>query len=171
MKVAVYPGSFDPITLGHMDVILRSAAVFEKVVVAVLKNVDKKGLFSIEERVEMIQKLVQKYDNIEVVSFEGLLVDFMKSIDAHVIVKGLRVGLDFDYELQMAHMNRKLSEERVETVLMMASTEYSYISSSSVREILHFKGDIREFVPEEIVDDIYQKVGIVLEVMCNERKL
>lgn len=171
MRVAVYPGSFDPITLGHMDVILRSAAVFDKVIVAVLKNVDKKGLFSIDERVEMIRKLVRKYDNIEVVSFQGLLVDFMESIGAHIIIKGLRVGLDFDYELQMAHMNRKLSKEKVETVLMMASTEYSYISSSSVREILHFKGDIRGFVPDEIVHDIYEKVGIVMEGTWNERKL
>lgn len=171
MKIAVYPGSFDPITLGHMDVILRSAAVFDKVVVGVLKNVEKKGLFSIDERVAMIEKLVQKYDNIEVTSFQGLLVDFMESINAHIIVKGLRVGLDFDYELQMAHMNRKLSKEKVETVLMMASTEYSYISSSSVREILHFKGDIRGFVPDEIIEDIYKKVGIVMEGTCNERKL
>jgi len=159
MKVAVYPGSFDPITLGHMDIILRASKVFDKVVVAVLKNVEKKGLFSIEERVEMIRTLVAKYDNIEVVSFQGLLVDFMASIDARIIIKGLRVGLDFDYELQMAHMNRTLSKSQVETVLMMASTEYSYISSSSVREILHFQGEIQGFVPEEILEDVYRKVN------------
>ncbi|WP_312650030.1 pantetheine-phosphate adenylyltransferase [Proteiniclasticum sp.] len=157
MKIAVYPGSFDPITLGHMDIIRRSAKVFDKLVVAVLCNVEKKGLFPIEERVAMISKLVEKYDNIEVVSFQGLLVDFMKTVDAQIIVKGLRVGLDFDYELQMSHMNRKLSDDRVETILMMASTEYSYISSSSVREILHFKGDIRSFVPEEIIQDVLKK--------------
>ncbi|HCW74814.1 MAG TPA: pantetheine-phosphate adenylyltransferase [Clostridiaceae bacterium] len=157
MKIAVYPGSFDPITLGHMDIIKRSAKVFDKLVVAVLCNVEKKGLFSIEERVAMIRKLVEKYDNIEVVSFQGLLVDFMKTVDAKIIIKGLRVGLDFDYELQMSHMNRKLSDDRVETILMMASTEYSYISSSSVREILHFHGDIRSFVPEEIIQDVLKK--------------
>lgn len=157
MKIAVYPGSFDPITLGHMDIIKRSAKVFDKLVVAVLCNVEKKGLFSIEERVAMIRKLVEKYDNIEVVSFQGLLVDFMKTVDAQIIIKGLRVGLDFDYELQMSHMNRKLSDDQVETILMMASTEYSYISSSSVREILHFKGDIRSFVPEEIIQDVLKK--------------
>lgn len=157
MKIAVYPGSFDPITLGHMDIIRRSAKVFDKLVVAVLCNVEKKGLFPIEERVAMISKLVEKYDNIEVVSFQGLLVDFMKTVDAQIIIKGLRVGLDFDYELQMSHMNRKLSDDRVETILMMASTEYSYISSSSVREILHFKGDIRSFVPEEIIQDVLKK--------------
>ena len=160
MKIAVYPGSFDPITLGHMDIITRSSRLFDKLIVAVLKNVEKKGLFTIDERVDMIGKLVEKYDNIEVVSFEGLLIDFMKSIDAQIIVKGLRVGLDFDYELQMSHMNRKLSKDHVETILMMASTEYSYISSSSVREILHFKGDISNFVPGDIVQDIYKKVGI-----------
>jgi len=158
MKIAVYPGSFDPITLGHMDIIKRSAKVFDKLVVAVLCNVEKKGLFSIEERVAMIRKLVEKYDNIEVVSFQGLLVDFMKTVDAQIIIKGLRVGLDFDYELQMSHMNRKLSDDQVETILMMASTEYSYISSSSVREILHFKGDIRSFVPEEIIQDVLKKL-------------
>lgn len=160
MKVAVYPGSFDPLTLGHLDIIVRSAKLFDKVIVAVLRNVEKKGLFTIEERVKMIKKLVGKYGNIEVMSFEGLLVDFMKSVDSQIIVKGLRIGIDFDYELQMAHMNRKLSQEGVETVLMMASTEYSYISSSSVREILHFKGSIKGFVPDEILDEIYEKVGI-----------
>ena len=160
MRIAVYPGSFDPITLGHMDIIKRSAKLFDKLIVAVLKNVDKKALFTIDERVGMIGKLVKKYDNIEVVSFEGLLIDFMKSVDARIIVKGLRVGLDFDYELQMSHMNRKLSKDRVETILLMASTEYSYISSSSVREILHFRGDISNFVPGDIVQDIYKKVGI-----------
>lgn len=157
MKIAVYPGSFDPITLGHMDIIKRSAKVFDKLVVAVLCNVEKKGLFTIEERVAMIGKLVEKYDNIEVVSFQGLLVDFMKTVNAQIIIKGLRVGLDFDYELQMSHMNRKLSDNHVETMLMMASTEYSYISSSSVREILHFKGDIRSFVPEDIIEDVLKK--------------
>ena len=170
MKIAVYPGSFDPITLGHMDIIKRSAKLFDKLIVAVLKNVDKKALFTIDERVGMIGKLVKKYDNIEVVSFEGLLIDFMESNEASIIVKGLRVGLDFDYELQMSHMNRKLSKDHVETILLMASTEYSYISSSSVREILHFKGDIKNFVPEEIVQDIYKKVGINGGVI-NERKL
>jgi pantetheine-phosphate adenylyltransferase len=160
MKIAVYPGSFDPITLGHMDIINRSAQLFDKLIVAVLCNVEKKGLFTIDERVNMISKLVEKYDNIEVISFQGLLVDFMKTVEAKIIVKGLRVGLDFDYELQMAHMNRKLSEDRVETILMMASTEFSYISSSSVREILHFKGDIKDFVPKAILSDVYKKVGI-----------
>lgn len=157
MKIAVYPGSFDPITLGHMDIIKRSAQLFDKLIVAVLCNVEKKGLFAIDERVDMISKLVEKYDNIEVISFQGLLVDFMNTVEAKIIVKGLRVGLDFDYELQMSHMNRKLSGNNVETILMMASTEFSYISSSSVREILHFNGDIKDFVPEEILSDVYKK--------------
>lgn len=158
MKIAVYPGSFDPVTKGHLDIILRAASLFDKLVVGVLCNVNKKGMFSIEERVKMIRKLVEKYDNIEVVSFEGLLVDFMEEVGSKIIVKGLRIGIDFDYELQMAHLNRELSSGDVETVLMMANPKYSYISSSSVREILHFKGNINGFVPEEIRLEIYRKV-------------
>ncbi len=158
MKIAVYPGSFDPVTMGHLDIILRSAKLFDKLVVGVLCNVNKTNLFSTEERVNMISKLVEKYDNIEVISFEGLLVDFMEGIGSQIIVKGLRIGIDFDYELQMAHLNRKLSNENIETVLMMANPKYSYISSSSVREILHFRGNITGFVPDEIRQDIYRKV-------------
>ena len=158
MRIAVYPGSFDPVTKGHLDIILRSACLFDILFVGVLSNVNKKNLFSADERVNMISKLVDKYDNIEVISFEGLLVDFMEKVDSRIIVKGLRIGIDFDYELQMAHLNRKLSNDGVETVLMMANPKYSYISSSSVREILHFGGDIKGFVPEKIIDDIYSKV-------------
>ncbi len=158
MKIAVYPGSFDPVTMGHLDIILRSASLFDKLVVGVLCNVNKKNMFSTEERVNMISKLVEKYDNIEVVSFEGLLVDFMEKIGSQIIVKGLRIGIDFDYELQMAHLNRKLSNEKIETVLMMANPKYSYISSSSVREILYFRGNITGFVPDEIRHDIYRKI-------------
>lgn len=158
MRIAVYPGSFDPVTMGHLDIILRSACLFDKLIVGVLSNVNKKNLFTAQERVNMISILVEKYDNIEVMSFEGLLVDFMEKMDSRIIVKGLRIGIDFDYELQMAHLNRKLSNEGVETVLMMANPKYSYISSSSVREILHFGGNIEGFVPKEIEKDIYHKV-------------
>jgi pantetheine-phosphate adenylyltransferase len=157
MRIAVYPGSFDQVTMGHLDIILRSACLFDRLIVGVLCNVNKESLFSSEERVKMISKLVEKYDNIKVVSFEGLLVDFMEKVDSHIIIKGLRIGIDFDYELQMAHLNRKLSNDGVETVLMMANPKYSYISSSSVREILHFNGNITGFVPEEIRQDIYNK--------------
>lgn len=161
MKTAVYPGSFDPITNGHMDIILRASQVFDRVIVAVLHNVDKKGLFTKEERVEMIAQLVAKYDNIEVRSFEGLLIDFMKEVDARIILKGLRMISDFDYELQMAQMNRHISQGSVETMMMMTNTAYSFLSSSSIRELLHFNGDIRGLVPEEIVEKLYQKAGVV----------
>lgn len=160
MRIAVYPGSFDPITMGHLDIIFRASKLFDKVIVGVLHNIDKEGLFTPSERCAMIDTLVQKYDNIEVISFEGLLVDFMKTIDSRIIIKGLRIGMDFDYELQMAQLNKKLSHDQIETVLMMTSTEYSYISSSSVREILHFNGDIKGLVPDEVYNDIYKKVGI-----------
>ncbi|MGB4588373.1 MAG: pantetheine-phosphate adenylyltransferase [Clostridiaceae bacterium] len=159
MRIAVYPGSFDPITMGHLDIIMRASKLFDKVIVGVLHNVEKKGLFTPEERCEMIEQLIEKYDNIEVKSFEGLLVDFMKKVDSKIIVKGLRIGIDFDYEIQMAQLNKELSKNDVETVLMMTNTKYSYISSSSVREILHFNGDIRGLVPDIIYDDIYKKVG------------
>ena len=159
MRIAVYPGSFDPITMGHLDIIMRASKLYDKVIVGVLHNVEKKGLFTPDERCEMIGRLIEEYDNIEVKSFEGLLVDFMKEVDSNIIVKGLRIGIDFDYEIQMAQLNKKLSKNDVETVLMMTNTNYSYISSSSVREILHFNGDIRGLVPDIIYNDIYKKVG------------
>lgn len=156
MRIAVYPGSFDPLTLGHLDIILRGAKVFDKVIVAVLSNIQKNSMFTVEERLGMINKVLGKYDNIEVRSFEGLLVDFMEEAGAGIILKGLRAVSDFDYELQMAHINKELSKD-VETVLMMTNPKYSYISSSNIKQIVHFNGDITNFVPEEILDEIYIK--------------
>lgn len=156
MRIAVYPGSFDPLTLGHLDIILRGAKVFDKVIVAVLSNIQKSSMFTVEERLGMIRKVLGKYDNIEVRSFEGLLVDFMEEAGASIILKGLRAVSDFDYELQMAHINKELSKD-VETVLMMTNPKYSYISSSNIKQIVHFNGDITNFVPEEILDEIYIK--------------
>ncbi|MEG0034995.1 MAG: pantetheine-phosphate adenylyltransferase, partial [Bacilli bacterium] len=124
MKVAFYPGSFDPITNGHLDIIARGAKVFDKLVVGVLVNVEKTGLFSVEERVELIKKVTQNFENVEVVSFNGLLIDCMKHNNANVILKGLRAFSDFEYEFQMALMNNKLDPE-VETVFMMTSAQYS----------------------------------------------
>lgn len=156
MRIAVYPGSFDPLTLGHLDIILRGAKVFDKVIVAVLNNIQKNSMFTVDERLEMSRKVLGKYDNIEVRSFEGLLVDFMEEVGAGIILKGLRAVSDFDYELQMAHINKQLSKD-VETVLMMTNPKYSYISSSNIKQIVHFNGDITNFVPEEILDEIYIK--------------
>ena len=148
MRVAIYPGSFDPITNGHLDIIQRGCNIFDKVIVAVLINIDKKGLFTIGERVELIKKATAHLENVEVVSFNGLLVDLAKEYNARVILKGLS---DFEYELQMALMNSKLDPD-IETLFMMTSIEYSYLSSSSVKQVGKFGGDISGLVPKEIID-------------------
>lgn len=159
MRIAVYPGSFDPITNGHLDIIKRGSKSFDKVIVAVLINIDKKGLFDIEERVELIKKVVANMPNVEVLSFSGLLVDFLKIHNASVILKGLRAVSDFEYELQMALMNKKLDPE-VETMFMMTSDEYCYLSSSSVKQVAKFGGCIEGLVPDIIIKDVINKFNI-----------
>lgn len=134
MRTAVYPGSFDPITNGHLDIIERASRIYDKVVVGVLNNSNKKPLFSVGERIELIKSVTGHIDNVEVDSFDGLLVDFVKSKEASVIVKGLRTVLDFEYEFQMALLNKALNPE-YETVFLMTDTKYSYISSSMVKEL------------------------------------
>lgn len=158
MRKAVYPGSFDPVTNGHLDIIERSAKVFDEVIVGVLINPEKKGLFSIEERVKLIQKVVKHIPNVKVESFSGLLINFMKQKEAKVIVKGLRAVADFEYELQMSLMNKKLDAE-VETVFMMTSAKNSYLSSSSVKQVAMFGGCIKDLVPDEIIPNIIKKVN------------
>ena len=147
MRVGVYPGSFDPITKGHLDLIERAASKFDKVIVAVLININKKGMFSIEERVNLIEKCVAKYNNVEVKSFNGLLIDFVRKEKADVIIKGLRSVTDFEYEFQM-----------VETVFMVTSPNYSYISSSAIKQVASFNGEIKNFVPKEIVEDLEERI-------------
>ena len=156
MKVAVYPGSFDPVTNGHLDIITRGAKVFDKLIVGVLVNIDKKGLFDIEERVELIKRVTKDLPNVEVVSFNGLLIDFVKKYNSRVIIKGLRAFSDFEYEFQMALMNSKLDSE-VETLFMMTSAQYSYVSSSNVKQVAKFKGCIEGLVPDEIIPDILER--------------
>lgn len=156
MKIAVYPGSFDPITNGHRDIIERASKVFDKVIVAVLVNPSKNGLFTCNERIVLINKVVREFDNVEVCSFDGLLVNFMKERNAQVIIKGLRAVSDFEYEFQMALMNNKLSKQ-IETLFMMANQKYLYISSSVVKQIATFKGPIDDLVPDEIIEDIKRK--------------
>lgn len=157
MRIAIYPGSFDPITNGHLDIIKRGAKAFDKLIVAVLINVDKKGLFNIEERVELIKMATEDIENVEVVSFEGLLVDFAKMNNSNVILKGLRAVSDFEYEFQMALMNSKLDPD-IETVFMMTSAECSYLSSSSVKQVAKFGGCIKGLVPDIIISNIQNRI-------------
>lgn len=156
MNIAIYPGSFDPITNGHLDIITRGAKIYDKLIVAILVNVDKKCLFTIEERVELIKRVTRNLDNVEVLSFDGLLVDFAKMHNSKVILKGLRTMSDFEYEFQMALMNSKLDSE-IETVFMMTSSAYSYVSSSSVKQVAKFGGNIRGLVPDELISDVMSK--------------
>ena len=158
MKKAIYPGSFDPITFGHIDIIKRSAALFDEVVVAILSNSAKNALFSIEERVSMIEGLLKDYDNVKVDSFDGLLIDYAKKVDAGIIIRGLRAVTDFEYELQIAQTNRVLHQE-LDTVFLTTSLNYSYLSSTIVREIASYDGDISNFVPEEIIPLIRNKIS------------
>ncbi len=156
MKKAIYPGSFDPVTFGHLDIIERSSKIFDEIVVAVLNNSQKNSLFSADERVTMIRDLIKKYPNVTVVSFEGLLVDFAKEIDANIIIRGLRAVTDFEYELQIAQTNHVENSE-LETIFLTTALNYSYLSSSVVREFASYGGDISKFVPKEIIPLILEK--------------
>ena len=157
MLRAIYPGSFDPVTYGHLDIIRRSAEVVDELVVGVLYNKAKIPLFSVEERVKMLGEATKDMGNVKIIPFEGLLIDFAKQLDAKVIVRGLRAITDFEYELQMAQTNRKLNPE-VETLFMTTSLEYSYLSSTTVREVASFDGDISQFVPEFVAEKGTEKI-------------
>lgn len=154
--IAIYPGSFDPITLGHIDIIERGAKLFDKVIVAVLCNPSKKPLFSVEKRITQITECTNHIDNIEVDSFVGLTVDYAKLHNAGVLLRGLRVLSDFEKELQMAHTNKTLNQE-IETVFLATTKEYSFLSSSIVKEIAQFGGAIDHLVAQNIVEDMEQK--------------
>ena len=157
MRRAIYPGSFDPITYGHLDIIERSARVVDELFVGVLNNKAKIPLFSAEERVRMIKEETKNIENVNVVAFEGLLVDFADQMHADVIIRGLRAATDFEYELQMAQTNRKL-DDKVETLFMVTGLEYAYLSSSTVREVAAFGGDISNFVPEPMKKKIMERM-------------
>ena len=158
MKIAVYPGSFDPATYGHLDVIKRAAVSFDKVIVGVFHNSSKSPLFSVEERVNILEKATLDIPNVEVKPFEGLSVNFARENHAQVIIRGLRAVTDFEYELQMAQTNHKL-EPSVETVFLTTSLEYSYLSSTIVKEVAFYHGDISKFVPDVVRERIREKMN------------
>ena len=158
MKIAVYPGSFDPVTLGHLDIIKRTASMFDKVIIGVLNNRAKSPLFTARERVELLEEVTGDIPNVEVQAFHGLLIDFVRQNDAKVIVRGLRAITDFEYELQMAQTNHKL-EPSVETVFLTTSLEYSYLSSTIVKEVAFYHGDISKFVPDVVRERIREKMN------------
>ena len=153
MKTAIYPGSFDPVTLGHYDIIERSSKIFDKLIVGVLNNSAKSPLFSVEERVNMLKDVTSHFPNVEVQSFAGLLIDFVRSNDANVIVRGLRAITDFEYELQLAQMNRVIAPE-IDTLFLTTNLKYAYLSSSMAKEVAMYGGDISSFLSPEIAEKI-----------------
>ena len=156
MKNAIYPGSFDPVTLGHLDIIRRSSRLVDHLIVGVLNNNTKTPLFSVDERVNMLKDVTKDIDNVEILSFRGLLVDFAKEHQVQTIIRGLRAVTDFEYELQMAQTNRVLAPD-VDTMFLTTSLEYAYLSSTTVKEVAAFGGDISKFVPEFVMDEVHKK--------------
>lgn len=156
MKIAVYPGSFDPITLGHLDVLKDGAHMFDKVIITVSNNISKHALLSVEERKELIRQSVADIPNVEVDSFNGLTVEYAKKVGATILLRGLRAVSDFEYEMQLSQTNRSLSED-IKTVFLITRPEYNFISSSSVKEILKNDGDISKFVPRPVSDYLQNK--------------
>ena len=159
MSIAVYPGSFDPITLGHLNIIRRAASVFDELLVCVMVNSRKTPLFNGKERVELIRRTIARFPNVKVESSDELLVDYMKARGAKVIVKGLRAVSDFDSEFQIALVNRKL-DPGIETLFMPSSEKYTYLSSSVVKEMARYGADLQTFVPKEIIEDVITKIEI-----------
>ncbi|WP_394187271.1 pantetheine-phosphate adenylyltransferase [Paenisporosarcina quisquiliarum] len=148
-KIAVVPGSFDPVTYGHLDIIKRGASVFDEIRVVVLNNSSKKPLFTIEERMDLIRQVTTSLPNVHVDSFSGLLVEYAKNVNAHAIVRGLRAVSDFEYEMQITSMNRVL-DENIETFFIMTNNQYSFLSSSIVKEVAKYGGNISELVPKQV---------------------
>ena len=158
MNIAVYPGTFDPITNGHIDIINRGLRIFDKIIVTVAVNPGKSPLFSLEERIEMIEQSIGKVENVEVAQFEGLIADYLKSVNAIAMIRGLRAISDFEFEFQMSLMNRKLNDE-VETVFLMPAQEYIHLNSTLIKEVSSFNGDITDYVPKNVEDKLNKKFG------------
>lgn len=165
MLKAIYPGSFDPVTYGHTDIIRRSSNIVDELIVGVLCNKAKIPLFSVEERVRMLKEVTKDLGNVKIVPFDGLLIDFASKMEANLIIRGLRAITDFEYELQMSQTNHKL-EPNVETMFLTTSIEYSYLSSTTVREIAAFGGDVTQFVPDVVAVELRKKMDTKGE--CNK---
>ena len=157
MSRAIYPGSFDPVTLGHLDIIKRSADIFDEVIVGVLNNTQKTPLFSVTERVNMLNEAVAGIPNVTVKNFDGLLIDFARDNDINVLVRGLRAVTDFEYELQIAQLNRVM-DTSIDTVFLTTSLEYAYLSSSTVKEVAAYGGDISNFVTPYVADEVHKRL-------------
>ncbi len=156
MSIAIYPGSFDPVTFGHLDIIERASKIGDKLIVGVLKNCSKTPLFSVEERVNMLKEATFQLKNVEIISFDGLLVEFAKNMNADIIIRGLRAITDFEYELQMAQTNHILNSE-IDSLFLTSNIDFSYLSSSIVKEVASYGGDISKFVPASVADKVYNK--------------
>ena len=161
MKRAIYPGSFDPVTYGHIDIIRRAAEMFDDLTVCILDNKAKTPLFSVEERAKMLRKVTENIPNVHVDTYYGLLMDYARQIDCHIAVRGLRAVTDFEYELQIAHANRTISGGWLDTIFITSSTEFSYLSSSVVKEIASFGGDISQCVPPTINEEVIRKMKVI----------
>ena len=159
MKIGIYPGSFDPVTKGHLDIIERSSKIVDRLIVAVLNNNEKTPLFSVDERVNMLREVTKGLENVSIDSFSGLLVDYAKKNQATIIIRGLRAVTDFEYELQMSQTNR-IMYPGVDTIFLTTSLEYAYLSSSIVKEVSRYGGDISQFVPDFVVSKIHKKINI-----------
>ncbi len=153
---AIYPGSFDPVTNGHLDLVARGSKLFDRLIVAVLRNAAKNPLFSIAERVEMLREGTAPYPNVEVATFDGLLVDFAREQGAHAVLRGIRAISDYEYELQMAHMNRRLNPE-VETIFLMPDAQYSYVSSRLIKEVFRVGGSVEGLVPPWVIERMQRR--------------
>lgn len=159
MRIAVYPGSFDPLTNGHLDIIRRARRLFDKLLVGVLENEGKAPLFTVAERMELIRRCTSDIDGVEVHSFSGLLVDFLRRQNANVVVRGIRAVSDYEYELQMALMNRELSAD-VETIFMLPAVEYTFVASRLVKEVFRLGGDISHLVPAPVLDALRRRLPV-----------
>ncbi|MEA2021154.1 MAG: pantetheine-phosphate adenylyltransferase [Candidatus Caldatribacteriota bacterium] len=157
MKIAVYPGTFDPITNGHLDIVKRAKNIIDKLIIAVAAETSKETLFNVHERTEMVKESINGIENIEVLSFSGLLINFMKENNASIIIRGMRAISDFEHESQLALMNKKLAPE-IETIFMVTGSRYSYLNSSIVKEIVSLKGCVRQLVPEIVEDKLRKKL-------------